>query len=117
MNAQQYKAVAIQAGDILKYSTSINEIDRAARSVFNFSCDHFPNESITSSRAQRIHDWVLSLSQQKLPEEERNRQLIRFLSFITPEDRKINVDNLLSDVGIKDSGKIEQKKFMERTLH
>ncbi|MDX2469481.1 MAG: hypothetical protein QNL04_02770 [SAR324 cluster bacterium] len=36
MNAQQLELIAIQAGDALKYETSIKEIKRAAQSVFFF---------------------------------------------------------------------------------
>lgn len=117
MNAQSYKMVAIQAGDALKYLTTVNEVDRAATSVFNFTCDDFPNQSITSARAKRVHDWILSLSQQKLTEEERKKKLIAFLNLITPEGERGTIEKILSDAGIREFEKAEHKKFMDREFH
>ena len=70
--AANYRLIAIQVGDALKYSTSINEVNRIAGAIFRFHRESFPNGSITSSRAQLIHDWILSLAKQKMGEDERN---------------------------------------------
>jgi len=43
-----YRLIAIQVGDLLKDLTTLDDIDRAAQSVFNFSLETFPNTSITS---------------------------------------------------------------------
>lgn len=37
-----YKMVAFQIGDLIKYTTSINEINRAALSVCSFAAQTFP---------------------------------------------------------------------------
>jgi len=71
-----YRLIAVQVGDALKYETSINEINRIAGAIFSFQREEFPNEAITSSRAKLIHDWILSLARRKVGEEERN-QLLR----------------------------------------
>ena len=56
-----FELIATEMGDYIKYETSINEIDRIAKAVFKFPCQEFPNESITSVRAQLVYDWILSL--------------------------------------------------------
>ncbi len=61
-----YRLIAIQIGDLLKYDSTVNDINRAAQSVFSFRYENFPNESITSTRAQLIHDWILSLDKQEM---------------------------------------------------
>ncbi|MFH0871825.1 MAG: hypothetical protein V1878_04955, partial [bacterium] len=76
--AANYRLIAVQVGDALKYATSINEINRIAGAIFLFPCERFPNDAITSSRAQLIHNWILSLAKQKMEEEERNRLLNSF---------------------------------------
>jgi bifunctional UDP-N-acetylglucosamine pyrophosphorylase/glucosamine-1-phosphate N-acetyltransferase len=46
--------IATQIGDLLKYDTKINEVNRAAQSVFSFQQESFPNDSITSTRAKHL---------------------------------------------------------------
>ena len=55
------KLIAIQIGDAVKHKKSLNEINRVAEAVFGFPCQEFPNDSITSERAQSIYDWIMSL--------------------------------------------------------
>jgi uncharacterized protein (TIGR02391 family) len=119
---KNYRMIALQAGDALKSSTTMNEIGRAAQSVFPFGCDTFPNESITSVRAKKIHDWVLSLARQSMTESERDDQLIRFLELlaVSDEDRSLIAD-VLKKAGLQKQnlGKNREKKriFYERSFH
>lgn len=108
--------IAIQIGDSLKYSTSINEIDRAAKSVFSFNCEDFPNSSITSVRAQGIHDWILTLAKQKLTFDERNKVLHNFLDLIVPHEDKKHIDDILMKAGISDLIK-QSGEFTNRNFH
>lgn len=57
-----YKMIALQIGDAIKYSATLKNIDLAATSVFNFSCEHFivSDVNITSDRASRFIDWVFT---------------------------------------------------------
>jgi len=84
--APNYRLIAVQVGDALKYQTSINEINRVAGAIFRFRCESFPNEAITSSRAQLVHDWILSLVKQRMPEAERNQLLWSFCEQLCPND-------------------------------
>jgi hypothetical protein len=70
----------------LKYNAAVNEIGRAAKSVFKFEVETFPNDSMTSSRSKLIHDWVLTLAKQTMDNELRNRQLVQFIDLITPDE-------------------------------
>lgn len=113
-----YRMVAIQAGDALKYSTTIGEIDRAAQSVFSFECETFPNESITSVRAKRIHDWVLSLARQSMTKSERNDQLLRFLELLAYSDEeRARIDEILNLAGIHNDTSERSKMLYGRALH
>lgn len=95
-----YRLIAIQVGDLLKYDTAINDINRAAKSVFNFACESFPNDSITSSRAQLIHDWILMLAKQEMNNAKRNKHLIDFLDLIVPESKKEDIEKILQKAEI-----------------
>ena len=77
--------IAIEMGDYVKYETSVNEIDRIAKAVFKFPRQEFPNESITSVRAQLIYDWVLSLEDYECSVNEKKELLIDFAKRLHPE--------------------------------
>ena len=113
-----YRLVANQVGDLLKYDTTINEVNRAAKSVFNFQQEIFPNDSITSSRAKEFHDWVLTLAKQPLDNSLRNNLLVQFISIITPEQHEHAVDRILksADIEVSVSNAISED-FLERNFH
>lgn len=75
---ENYKLIAIQIGDLLKWDTSVNEINRVAQATFNFNVSHFHVSSITSQRAQIIYDWIITLATQKMNNDERHKLLIKF---------------------------------------
>jgi len=83
--AANYSLIAVQIGDALKYEKSINEIDRIAGAIFPFRCENFPINSITSSRAKLVYDWILSLARQRMEEDERNRLLRSFCDQLSGE--------------------------------
>ena len=113
-----YRLVANQVGDLLKYDTTINEINRAAKSVFRFQQENFPNDSITSSRAKEFHDWVLTLAKQSMSNDERNNLLIQFISIITPEDSEKAVDKILKTAQIDTQFSTAiSEDFLSRNFH
>lgn len=90
-----YKLIAIELGEGLKYSTTINQIERIATSVFDFGCDQYPHESITSSRSQKIYNWIMTLANQPINEEQKKSLLQNFIFSLTPEGnplRKLKVN-------------------------
>ena len=117
MNSQSYRLIAIQIGDTLKNSTTLKEIDRAGRSVFSFNVEHFPNDSITSERSQRIHDWILTLAKQKMSNEERNLQLSLFLDLIISNEEKSSITSLMEKAGFKFDGERQLNEFHSRNFH
>ena len=113
-----YRMIAIQVGDLLKYDVAVNDIERAARSVFNFKRDGFPNDAITSVRAQYIHDWVLTLARQDMNHIKRNSLLRDFLELIASEERKDEIDKILRSAGVDVNLRSEDsEKFRSRDYH
>ena len=68
-----YRLIATEVGDLVKWDTSINEILRVAKALFRFNIEEFPNDAITSSRAQTVYNCILSLAKQKMSNATRNR--------------------------------------------
>lgn len=88
MQEINFRLIATQIGDSLKYSISVNEIDRVGQSILKVSKENFPNIAITSVRAQTLYNWVLSLAKSHLDSTERVKRLINFCLELTPEDQK-----------------------------
>jgi uncharacterized protein (TIGR02391 family) len=114
-----YHLIAVQIGDLLKYSTSINEINRLAGAIFRFQRQHFPNESITSERAKLIHDWILTLAKQEMIPEERNQLLVRFCHSIATDENRKDIDKILVTAGIPQltTYKEDYNLFLSRDFH
>lgn len=113
-----FRLIGMKLGEGLKYSTSINEINRMATAVFDFGVSSHPHESITSARSQLIYNWVMTLDEQPIsvgygekaweylePEvlkrkekedEGRRLQLLQdFIDALTPEDSPLR--NLIKE--------------------
>lgn len=101
MNSRpQFKLAAVKVGDLLKHSTTLNEINRTASSLFSFACESHPIEGITSERARRIFDWLMSLSAQNIPDQEKRDLATTFVTNITPEAERPQVFQVLVDTAI-----------------
>ncbi|TET46836.1 TIGR02391 family protein [candidate division TA06 bacterium] len=94
-----FKVVATKLGEGVKYATTINEINRMAKAVFDFEVKHHPNQDITSTRSQLVYDWVITLSEQPMDEEAKVAQLDEFVRNITPADSALRALTRFSDVG------------------
>ena len=98
---RNYRVVATQVGDLLKYDTTVNEIRRIGAALFPFPRETFPNDAITSQRAQLIYDWVLSLAKHRMNPDERDALLVRFCYDLTPDRLRKDVDKVLRVAGIR----------------
>ncbi|NMB83609.1 MAG: TIGR02391 family protein [Ignavibacteria bacterium] len=111
--------IATQFGDRLKYDTSVNEIDRIGQSILRINKDSFPNNSITSVRAQTIYNWIMSLGNSPMSDDERTKRLVQFCLELTPDTQKGEVAEFLEKNGCsynivyKDS----LKDFYKRNFH
>ncbi len=116
---ENYRLIAIKVGDFLKYDAHLKPINRAAKVFFRFEKQHFPNEDISSERAQLIHDWVLSLAKQEMVPDQRHELLTQFLNEITPEHLVDEVRQIV-DEGLGRTNEVktaEVKEFSKRGFH
>lgn len=79
---------AIELGELLKYDTTLNEIGRAANGLFAFEQEEFPIDSITSSRAHSIYNWMMTLGKQRMNPEKRLELLANFSGRLPASTRR-----------------------------
>lgn len=116
-----YKMIALQIGDAIKYSTSLKNIDLAATSVFNFSCEHFTvsDVNITSDRASRFIDWVFTLAKQDIQLDDKNKKLKQFIDIVIDKlskDIQEQAFLIYKNAGFNDGNKL-WSEFSERRYH
>lgn len=114
-----YRSVAVEVGDMLKYDSTVNEINRIGGALFRFTRESFPNDSITSVRAQAVHDWILSLAKQRMDPAERDKLLVQFCLKIAPDAHRDSVQRILSEAGIGQSlvNQENLQVFASRNFH
>ena len=114
-----YRLIATEVGDLVKWDSSLNSIDRAAGAIFSFQREEFPNTAITSSRAQRVYDWILSLAKQFMEQDRRDILLIQFCRSIVPESSWEKASKRIenSGVSINGSNNKELADFMSHGYH
>ena len=111
------RLIATQVGDLLKYDTTLNEVGRAATSIFPFRCAAFPNEAITSQRAKVVYDWIMTLGRQEMKADERERLLVNFCRTIAPEQHRAAVERILIEGGAAVARREEYEAFFGRGFH
>jgi len=63
-----YKLIATQLGESIKYESTINGINRTFLSLTSLTLSQYPNSAITSSRSKTAYDWVMTIGNSSLPE-------------------------------------------------
>ncbi len=114
-----YRLVATQVGDLVKWNSSVNEIERAASAILRVAKDSFPHEAITSVRAQVVYDWVLSLARTAMKPEERDRRLVQFCQAIVTKEPGEALETILRDAGIRAPAVDQERRaaFDARRFH
>jgi uncharacterized protein (TIGR02391 family) len=81
-----YKLIAVDVGEALKNTSTLAEISRVAQAIFSVEHREQPNPGITSSRAMLVYEWIMSVQQSKLSEEQKRQEVGEFASTLLPED-------------------------------
>lgn len=112
--AANYKLIALQIGDLIKYRCTEKEINRAAQSVFNFNVRQIHlSESVSSLRAKTFANWVLTLALEKIELTEKNSKLQHFIEILLPTELKDDANKLLVQANILE----DNKDFDGRNFH
>ena len=119
MENLNFRHIATQIGDNIKYAKSVNEIDRLGQAILRVVKESFPNSAITSVRAKVVYDWILSLGKAELESTERIKRLINFCVEITPENDKRATIEFLEKLGCPYNilYKDDLDEFLKRNFH
>ena len=91
--------IAIEIGDIMKWSSSVNEINRLGQAILKTTKENFPNDSITSVRQQEIYNWLCSIGKANLLADERLKLIVEFCLSMAGEKRS-EVVKILDNAGV-----------------
>lgn len=113
-----FKYIVIHVGDLIKWDSSVKEINRAT-TIFQFSRDLFPNEEgVTSERAKLFYDWVMTLFVQNVPDEKKKDLLYQFCLAVTNESQRDKLENIFKIGGAKlDKSLAIDNTFNLRNFH
>lgn len=114
------RLIAVEIGDGLKYDTTVNEINRIGQAIFPFRMEHFPNDAITSKRAQLVHDWILSLARYKCDASERTQLLQKFVERLAPAgESRDRMMKILADNGLNVASPNQEslRRFDRQNFH
>src|SRR5262249_2371515 len=111
--------IAVQVGDALKCSTTVNEVDRIGAATLRVRKERFTNAAITAKQAQGVYGWVLSLGKGGLSRDETEARLIKFCKQISRDEDWPVITKILTSCGIS-AGKLNREDFnlfMGRGFH
>jgi len=84
---RRYRRLALELGDAIKWDVPVNTIHRTAQGIFGIiHANEYDVESITSSRAQTVYDWVMTLLEAPMEAEEADRRLREFICELLPAE-------------------------------
>jgi len=104
-----FKFVATQFGESIKYDTTINEVSRVFSALSDMKLKNYPNDSITSSRSQLIYSWIMTIGNSSLAETNK-AELVRqaIISLVVNKDVQ---EKLLSFIDAKPAIKTSVKTY------
>ncbi len=113
-----YKLIAIEIGDLIKWDISINEINRRGSAILSFKRETFPKEGIISERASLVYDWIMTLAKKRMNNDERNELLVQFCLRLVTEEQVSKVKKILKDGGVHTTtNSTNPTDFHDRQLH
>ena len=79
-----FKQMALKLGEALKSHTTLNLINKVGAMVFDFSSSLHSHPSIANIHVQAVYDWIMTLSEQPMSEENKIKLLNLFVSTLAP---------------------------------
>lgn len=79
-----YISLTIKAAKVLNGKTTLNHINKVAKGLFRFDVISQLNKRMPDVVSQEIYDWIVTLSEQPIDEEEKLRLAIKFIVSLAP---------------------------------
>ena len=90
-----FRIIAFKLGEGLQYTVFPSEVDRVATAIFGFQPTSHKIDGIYFSNFKLIYDWVMSLAEQKIKDEEKVQLLQEFINALTPQNSPLR--NLIKE--------------------
>jgi len=92
-----YKRIASQFGNEMRYGGTLTSIDSAFSSLTDLKCVDHPLEFITSARYQRTYNWIMTIGESKLSEHEKIDMISQAIDdLVFDQESKDRLRNLLA---------------------
>jgi len=82
-----YKFVATQFGEAVKYDTTVNEVNRTFNALTNIKRKNYLNDAITSVRSSLIYSWVMTIGDSNIDEQEKIKIIRQAINTIVINDK------------------------------
>jgi len=82
-----YKFVATQFGEAVKYDTTVNEVNRTFNALTNIKRKNYSNGAITSVRSGLIYSWVMTIGESNIDEQEKIEIIRQAINTIIINDK------------------------------
>src|ERR1700733_5484993 len=92
--------IAVEVGDKIKWSGSVNLIDRQGQAILKVSKENFPHSAITSQRQQGIYNWLCSIAKANMLADERNKLIAEFCLSLAAEEQRHEILGILETGGM-----------------
>lgn len=92
--------IATEIGNIAKWMSSVNEIDRKGHAILKVSKESFPHAAITAVRQQTVYDWLCSLGKAEMLLDERNKRMTDFCLSLADDAHRTAFINILETGGV-----------------
>jgi len=92
--------IAVEVGDKIKWSGSVNLIDRQGQAILKVPKENFPHSAITSQRQHGIYNWLCSIAKTNIIADERNKLITDFCLSLAAEEQRHEILGILEAGGM-----------------
>ena len=92
--AIDYLFLAIKLAKVCSGKTSRDHVNKVAKGLFSFDATSHYDKKMPDMVSQEIYDWILTLSEQRINEEEKLRLAREFIVSLTPVSSKVIIQLL-----------------------
>src|SRR5579862_5662676 len=89
--------IAVEIGDIIKWTRSVNEIDRLGQAILKVSRERYPHSAITAVRQQGIYEWLCSIGATALLFDERCKRICEFCLSLADDKNRPDIIGILEN--------------------
>ena len=113
-----YKLIATQLGESIKYESTLNGINRTFLSLTDLTFEEYLNSAITSSRSQTVYSWILTIDNSSLSENKKIDLIRKAIELLVVNERsKLKLISLLPRKSVTEkyiSSKTGNRNYLDK---